>query len=632
MPALPEAADIGHAAPILRSAEAALAAGPAVDPVGAAFATTASPATASASPELATFAPRVRKPRAAGRIRRRLPTMPALRTNAGIRAVTVGAAKRLQYRWRSSLQLRVVSTTLVVSLLVVSLLGFFLMQQIASNLLHNAEVSAATQASDGFAFAKATPGVLDPPGPGSVNLANYIVDGLKSSGQNPEGDYGVAVTVLQGLTPPADWKAVSRGVDTNRLPASMVQTLGSASKKPAMSFASMPYPASDSPRTSGLLYAAHFGSDYELYYFFPLTQLQNELVLIERTLALVGVALVFLLAAIAWLVTRWVVKPVARAAHGAQLLATGKLDERLVVRGEDQVAALATSFNEMAASLQQKMRELEELSQVQRQFVSDVSHELRTPLTTVRMAADLLYEARDQLDSSASRSAELLQSQLGRFESLLSDLLEISRYDANVATLEVDLVDVCDVVRESADVAQQLAERRGSRIEFRLPAEPCMIEMDRRRVERILRNLLCNAVEHGESRDVIVTAAADRDAMAVAVRDFGVGLASGEEHLVFDRFWRADPARARSTGGTGLGLAIALEDARLHGGWLEAWGEPGRGSVFRLTLPKRAGATLLGSPLPLRPDEADLGSLAPRPPSELPAPGEELDYQVRTPT
>src|SRR5262249_2500169 len=127
-----------------------------------------------------------------------------------------------------------------------------------------------------------------------------------------------------------------------------------------------------------------------------------------------------------------------------------------------------------------------------------------------------------------------------------------------------------------------------------------------------LRNLLCNAAEHGEGRDVVVTAAADRDSIAVAVRDFGVGLAPGEERLVFDRFWRADPARARTTGGNGLGLAIALEDARLHGGWLEAWGEPGRGSVFRLTLPRDAGSELHGSPLPLAPDTLDIGGLIAR--------------------
>ena len=531
---------------------------------------------------------------------------------AGFGAWAVALVKGLHGRWRRSLQLRVVSTTLVVSVAVVSLLGFFLMQQIAANLLQSAKAQSHTQASDGLVFAQADPAALKPPGPDSQDLVFKIVSSLKSSGQSPGADYGVAVTVRRDLSPPAYWAAVQSSLDYHSLPPSVAQSARGHAGKPVKIFASMPYPNSTSPKTSGLLYAAPFGfdNDYELYYFFPLSQLQNELVLIQRTLVLVGLALVFLLAGIAWLVTRWVVLPVVRAAHGAKLLSTGRLDERLAVHGEDEVAALATSFNEMAAGLQDKMRELEELSQVQRQFVSDVSHELRTPLTTIRMAADLLFEAREQLESAAARSAELLQSQLGRFESLLIDLLEISRYDANAATLEAELVDICDVVRQSADVAQQLAEQRGSRIEFRLPAGPCLAEMDRRRVERILRNLLCNAVEHGEGRDVVVTSAADRDAVAVAVRDFGVGLAPGEEHLVFDRFWRADPARARTTGGTGLGLAIALEDARLHGGWLEAWGERAKGSVFRLTLPREVGAKLAGSPLPLAPDQADFGSLA----------------------
>jgi two-component system, OmpR family, sensor histidine kinase MtrB len=222
----------------------------------------------------------------------------------------------------------------------------------------------------------------------------------------------------------------------------------------------------------------------------------------------------------------------------------------------------------------------------------------------------VLFSARQELSAAPARSAELLQSQLERFEELLTDLLEISRYDANVATLDAEPTDVCTIVRQSADVAQQLAERRGARIAFRLPAEACIAEVDRRRVERILRNLLVNAVEHGDDADVVVTVAADSAAVAVSVRDFGVGLAPGEEQLVFERFWRADPARARTSGGTGLGLAIALEDARLHGGWLEAWGECGRGSVFRLTLPRAVDGQLHGSPLPLRPDHAvDTGQL-----------------------
>ncbi len=195
----------------------------------------------------------------------------------------------------------------------------------------------------------------------------------------------------------------------------------------------------------GLVFGAPVGTIYQLYYFFPLSAEQQSLASMQRNLLLVGIAVVVLLAAIAWLVTRWVVVPVRLAAQGAQRLSAGKLDERMEVRGTDELAALATSFNEMAASLQEKMDELEDLSQVQRQFVSDVSHELRTPLTTIRIASDVLFAAKDDMDAAAGRSAELLQSQLERFESLLTDLLEISRYDANAATLDAEPVDVCDL-------------------------------------------------------------------------------------------------------------------------------------------------------------------------------------------
>jgi two-component system sensor histidine kinase MtrB len=134
--------------------------------------------------------------------------------------------------------------------------------------------------------------------------------------------------------------------------------------------------------------------------------------------------------------------------------------------------------------------------------------------------------------------------------------------------------------------------------------QPVVAEADARRVERVLRNLVVNAVEHGEGKDVVVKLAAAGGAVAVSVRDYGVGLKPGEATRVFSRFWRADPARARTTGGTGLGLSIALEDARLHGGWLQAWGEPGGGSQFRLTLPRTADEPLRGSPIPLEPKDS----------------------------
>jgi two-component system sensor histidine kinase MtrB len=342
---------------------------------------------------------------------------------------------------------------------------------------------------------------------------------------------------------------------------------------------------------------------YELYYLFPLGQEDNTLQLVRRTLAFAGLALVCLLAGIAALVTRQVVIPVRVAARTAEQLSAGRLEERMQVRGEDDLARLATSFNAMAAGLQRQIGQLEELSLVQRQFVSDVSHELRTPLTTVRMAADVLHENRGAFDPAVARSAELLQAQLDRFEALLADLLEISRHDARAVVLDAESSDIRTLVAQVVNAAEPLAQRRGSEVRVETPPTPVIAEVDARRVERILRNLLVNAVEHGEGRPIVVRVASDDDAVAVTVRDHGVGLRPGEATVVFNRFWRGDPARARSTGGTGLGLSIALEDARLHGGWLEAWGEPGRGASFRLTLPRSAGAELLGSPLPIVPPE-----------------------------
>jgi two-component system sensor histidine kinase MtrB len=271
------------------------------------------------------------------------------------------------------------------------------------------------------------------------------------------------------------------------------------------------------------------------------------------------------------------------------------------VRGEDDIARLGISFNQMASSLQRQIRQLQELARVQRRFVADVSHELRTPLTTVRMAADLLHDKRSSFDPATARSAELLQAELDRFEALLTDLLEISRFDAGAASLTLADVDLRAVAHRVCDSTAGLAERRGSKLTVDVPGSLCLVEADVRRVERIVRNLVVNAIEYGEGRPVEVRVAAADDAVALSVRDHGVGLKTGEDVMVFSRFWRADPARARTRGGTGLGLSIAIEDTTLHGGRLEAWGRPGLGSVFRLTLPRRAGDPLSGSPLPLVP-------------------------------
>jgi two-component system, OmpR family, sensor histidine kinase MtrB len=529
---------------------------------------------------------------------------------------------QLRSRWHRSLQLRVVSTTLVLSAAVIAVLGFFLVSQIANGLLSSANAFAVNEVRYGANFAVGQnslhvlqPGIQfgDP-----LSTAENTAQALQQRSGNT-GSYFVFIHLTDSGPGGVQWVGQS-GVDvTATIPSDLIAAVNreqsgllrydyDTTATPWAEPTTLTYAAGSGTSGPALAAGVPLGSNYQLYYVFPFVSQQSTLALVQRILIGVGLVLVVLLAAIASLVTRWVVVPVRHAAQAAQRVSAGHLEERMQVLGVDDLAALATSFNDMAASLQAKLHELEELSSVQRQFVSDVSHELRTPLSTIKMAADLLFESRQELDAAGGRSAELLQSQLERFEELLVDLLEISRYDAGAATLEADLVDVCDLVRRSADDAQQLAERKGSRIEFRLPATGCFAEVDRRRVERILRNILINAVEHGEGRDVVVTAAIDSAAVAVSVRDYGVGLRPGEQQKVFERFWRADPARARTTGGTGLGLAISLEDAHLHGGWLQAWGERARGSVFRMTLPRIAGQDLVGSPLPLSPDEAEIAA------------------------
>jgi two-component system sensor histidine kinase MtrB len=542
---------------------------------------------------------------------------------------------QLRLRWHRSLQLRVVSTTLVLSVLVIAVLGFFLIQSVAAGLLSNAENSADALVRNGrtSAIGQSSVNVLAPALPTETGTVVDVATTTARALQQPSGTTGSYLVFIQltNIDPAiVHWVGQSNVNITATIPPTLIAKVKDEQKSekfvnkntvpPAYEPTTLVYNSGTS--VPALAVGVPLSGFYQLYYVFPFTQQQATLLLVQRVLVGVALAVIVLLAAIASLVTRWVVLPVRHAAEAAQRVSAGHLGERMQVHGVDDLAALATSFNEMAASLQGKLRELEDLSNVQRQFVSDVSHELRTPLSTIKMAADLLFEVRAELDAAAGRSVELLQSQLDRFESLLVDLLEISRFDAGAATLDAELVDVCDLVRRSADDAQQLAERRGSRIEFRLPATGCFAEADRRRVERILRNILVNAVEHGEGKEVVVTTAMDSDAVAVSVRDYGVGLRVGEEQKVFDRFWRADPARARTTGGTGLGLAISLEDALLHGGWLQAWGERGKGSVFRLTLPRVAGQELAGSPLPLGPDEAevaatDLGPGA-RPVTEIP--------------
>jgi two-component system, OmpR family, sensor histidine kinase MtrB len=492
----------------------------------------------------------------------------------------------------------------VLTIVVIAVLGNVLLTRVRDGLLDDKVQAALTEAASGTSAAQESFNSADrASGEADYDTLSRDIVFRLSSGGGPAGANDVALLPMPGNSVAgAPSGATSREMDLSTIPTSLrTRVQDAAGQQWTYSlFTSTSGETKPAVVIGSLVSVATYGN-YELYFVFPLDKEQSTLALVRQGLGLAALGLVLLVGGIGWLVTRQVVTPVRMAARIAERLSAGRLEERMRVRGEDDLARLAASFNKMAISLQRQIRQLEDLSRVQRRFVSDVSHELRTPLTTVRMAADVLHEARAQFGPSVERSAEILQTQLDRFEALLGDLLEISRYDAGAAVLETEPVDLRLVAESVVEAVEPLAERKGSALVVKAPRVPCIAEVDTRRIQRVLRNLLANAIEHGEGRPIEVYVAADDAAVAIAVRDHGVGLAPGEAAMVFNRFWRADPARARTTGGTGLGLSISMEDAHLHGGWLQVWGETGDGSQFRLTVPREPGIELEHSPIPLEP-------------------------------
>lgn len=336
---------------------------------------------------------------------------------------------------------------------------------------------------------------------------------------------------------------------------------------------------------------------YEIYVAYSFKSQLSTIDLIRGSIAVSGSLFVILILVIALVVLRRVIKPVQDAAEIAEKLTSGELDERIDVRGEDEIARLGLAFNEMASTLSSQITRLENLSRVQQRFVSDVSHELRTPLTTIRMAADVIHNSRQDFDPTVARSAELLLSQIERFEALLSELLEVSRFDAKVATVTMSKVDIVAIVRRCIEELGNMAREKDCELRLHSLENSIQIDGDQIRLERILRNLLTNAIDHSEGKPVDVMILANDTDIAIGIRDYGIGLTDQQISRVFDRFWRADPSRSRIRGGTGLGLSIAKEDASLHGGEINVWGKIGVGSNFVLTLPLQQGWPIRSYPI-----------------------------------
>lgn len=515
--------------------------------------------------------------------------------------------------WRRSIHVRVVTITVTVGAVLTFVLGSYMYQRIADGLVNNKVTSSEQDALAHRSQAQATLSATDKTDHGTLQL---LVQGAVTAAASPGDDLSRRVVFTQGRGVVTQrLSRVSTGPRNMVIPDAMMRAVEQDPTHQQTQVVTVPRYAGGDGQISAVMVGSRVNvpgaGEYDLYLVYPMDAEERTLDIVKSAFGLGGILLILMLGALAYLVTRLVVKPVRSAAHVAQRLSDGALNERMPVRGEDDLARLATSFNAMADSLQRQIRQLEDLGTLQQRFTSDVSHELRTPLTTIRMAADMLHDRRADFAEPVSRSAELLVAELDRFEALLTDLLEISRFDAGASALQDEPVDIRDIVRRVCDGFGSLAVRNRTRLRVH-GRRPAVAPMDRRRVERIVRNLVSNAIEHSEGNPIDITVGRNATAVAITVRDYGVGLAPGDSGRVFNRFWRADPARTRTTGGSGLGLSISLDDARLHDGWLQAWGEPGRGSCFRLTLPAKTGVPIGHSPLNLAPDDSAVGRVMPK--------------------
>lgn len=493
--------------------------------------------------------------------------------------------RRLARLWRRSIQLRVVASTVALATVFISATTWAVAVDVTDSLEASRRQAAIYEAR--IALAEVQFRLDAPEAAGAAGQDRVLQRMVESVSNVPGGPYELVVEGPLGRQSASMRTSVPLSRDS--LPAGLRKTVVSRNGT-FVRYSTVSTSASTKPSrllvVGGRVQAPQTGDRYAMYYLFSLTEHDRVIGLVRQAAFLGALASVFMMSAISFIVSRQVLRPVQAARRIAEQYAHGDLSMRMPVRGDDDIGRLNASFNVMATNLQGQISRLEQLAVLQQRFVSDVSHELRTPLTTVQMAGSLLYEARDRFDPAAARSAELLKTELDRFELLLIDLLDLSRFDAGAARLEVEPVDLAEVATEfAADVALATVE-----VSLLGADKPAVVHGDRRRIDRILRNLVTNAANYSQAQRVELEIDQLHDRVSLVFRDFGIGLSASDAARVFDRFWRADEARTQ--GGTGLGLAIAREDALLHGGSLRVYSRPGEGTEFVLTLPRQpfAGA------------------------------------------
>ena len=539
--------------------------------------------------------------------------MPARERNHPLRLLTGAVASsrpwtflrssQIVHRIRHSLSAKLAVAITLAALVLLLVFGIIVASQLRSSMFETRKDAILADASLRFSSAQSVFSSSTATSPDQVQeSARGALASLKASAAGA-GATNVALLRSEGSTASLRINQIEdeqmRGLITPQMREAVAQ--GGAQ------WQSVGIRASDSDKVSpGILVGTQVqlprAGTHELYILYSLAADQRQVDVVLRVLVLSALPIIVALPIGVFALLHRLLLPVRLTVSAATKAAEGDLDVRVEVHGADEMAALGRAFNAMTSSLQDTISRYDELAKLQQRFVSDVSHELRTPLTTIRMAEDIVWDNREDLPAHARRSAELLHDQTERMEQMLADLLEISRYDAASALLDAEERDLRPIVTRVVEACAELAQRQGVPVEVVAPALAAA-EIDERRIERVIRNLVVNAIEHADGTRVTITVATSATDVACRVRDRGVGMTQEVADHVFDRFYRADTARARTTGGTGLGLAIATEDVAIHGGRLQAYGEPGKGASFLMTLPKHAGDEIASRPLALWEDE-----------------------------
>ena len=504
-------------------------------------------------------------------------------------------------RWRRSLMVRTMTITGLVTGFIVLVAGVFILTSIGDDLYSSRKDQALLDSARATSAAQRQIDASDVTNRGGLSS---LAASVRRTVQDTSSSQLVYLRRQPGQAP---FSEAPESTTTNPMLADAV----TAELSEAVAMAEQPqhwqsvtFTSEDGTPSPGIIVASRltFPTDagtYDLFIGYDLADTQDSLSFVQRTLLITAAAMMAFIGILVWIMSRIAFRPIRAAADTSRRIAAGQSEARMPRMDDEHFDVLSDGFNDMADTLQARIDELDQLSEMQQRFVSDVSHELRTPLTTIRLASEVLQATPTGFDPGKQRAVEVLGAQVERFESLLTDLLEISRYDAGRVTLETEPTNLVSLANEVVSGLQPLSK---GLIEVRALGGYVPVDVDARRIRRIVSNLVGNAIEHGEGQAIVVTIDSNAAAIALSVRDWGVGMEEENVEHVFDRFWRADPSRKRTLGGTGLGLAIAQEDAAVHGGILEAWSRPGEGSNFRLTLPRGDGVTSYMSPLPLVPE------------------------------